>query len=104
MFYYDFDLEDCSISTTEQFARAVTSFPVYVYTVWNGSFHASDSYIVVNDRPFGDHLSKPDCMLVNNGRELLVAVQSLVDQRDKARNDKAEYERAKGNGSMVTER
>ena len=68
------------ISIARLFARAVKSFPVYVWNEWNGSFHASDSYIVASSKAD----VKEDFILVNNRRELLVAVQSLMDQRVKA--------------------
>ena len=78
----EYMIEDSSsgISIARLFARAVKSFPAYVWNEWNGSFHASDSYIVASSEAD----VKEDFVLVNNRRELLVAVQSLMDQRVKA--------------------
>ena len=79
MEYTEYQLED-GTSTANSFARAVKEFPVYVYSEWNNSFHASDSYIVATN----EATQNRDCLLANNRKELRAAVQSLVDQRVRA--------------------
>ena len=79
MKYTEYEVEDCDTSTSKSFAKAVKVFPVYVYPEWNNSFHASDSYIVATNEPTAEN--KLVANLCINRRELLVAVQSLVDQR-----------------------
>ena len=77
----EYMIEDPDVSLARSFAKDVKEYPVYVYSEWNNSFHASDSYIVATTEPTDEH--KQLANLCINRRELLVAVQSLVDQRVK---------------------
>jgi len=77
----EYMIEDPDVSLARSFAKAVKEYPVYVYSEWNNSFHASDNYIVATSEPTNEH--KQLANLCINRRELLVAVQSLVDQRVK---------------------
>jgi len=81
MTYTEYGVEDIGISTSRSFAKAVKEYPVYVYSEWNNSFHASDSYIVATTEPTDEH--KQLANLCINRRNLLIAVQALVDQRVK---------------------
>ena len=81
MTHTEYSVEDSSISTSKSFGRAVKEYPVYVYSEWNNSFHASDSYIVATTEPTDEYRLLANLCI--NRRELLIAVQALVDQRVK---------------------
>ena len=77
----EYMVEDPDVCIARSFAKSVKEYPVYVYSEWNNSFHASDSYIVATNEPTAEN--KLLAKLCINRRELLVAFKSLVEQRVK---------------------